>query len=271
MHPMSSIIAIIIRMINVRIIIVHLVNVVEVDINQVIDIIMQIRLADPIGRSNWRDRPQARSANCDDYRVSGNASNDNEIRRNFVFVSSSNDQDISSTIEILQMKVKHDYPDIFGEEFQCSRLQNFPSHLTERPKSLKSASYIAALFAGNKSKETRFLIDSGADNHIVNERRYLSDCQPVENLNIQCAHENQSMQAIEKGNMNIEVMNRRNELSRIRLRDVLLVPGLHENLLSEDQMTAQGLDVYFTHDFADVMEPKSGGIVFSAKRIGLGE
>ncbi len=69
------------------------------------------------------------------------------------------------------------------------------------------------------------------------------------------------MKATEKGEMNVAVVNRFNNVTKMALRNVLFVPRLRKNLMSEDRITAQGFQVLFTHYYADVIEQSSGDIL----------
>ncbi len=124
------------------------------------------------------------------------------------------------------------------------------------------------MHTGSKATDNQFLLDSGAYNHLVTSSEYLANEQPVVNVNIQCAHEQQKMQATGRGDMSIAVVNRFSNVSEIRLRNVFVVPGLHENLLSEDRITEQGYNILFTRNYADIIEPESQAVIFSGKRVG---
>lgn len=55
-------------------------------------------------------------------------------------------------------------------------------------------------------KDNRFLFDSRADEHLVKEQKYITERQPVTNYDIQRAWEDQNMEAVVQGHMNIAVM-----------------------------------------------------------------
>lgn len=183
------------------------------------------------------------NTNSNEYQDSREVGDD-EVYRNFAFTARTETDQISlSRNEIMKKK-------------------------TSYTKSLEYSAYVAALHTIKESKEDRFLFDSGADEYLVGGQKYLTDCRPVENYNIQCARKGQNMEAVVKGDMTVEVMNRYEEQKKMKLVDVLYVSGLHENLLSEHKLTEQGLHFLFTHNYVDVIVPETGDILFSGKREG---
>lgn len=116
--------------------------------------------------------------------------------------------------------------------------------------------------------ENYFLLDSGAYRHMISKRTYLTNLHELEvPEKLTCASKNAPLMGTHTGDLLIDVYNRSGEQKTLFLRDVLLVPDLEVDLLSEDQITrTERYEIRFTHDYADVYDIQQRDITFSAIR-----
>lgn len=114
----------------------------------------------------------------------------------------------------------------------------------------------------------RFMLDSGAFAHMCAELSYMNEVHPLpEPVEITTA--STKAVATNAGEMLIEVENRFHETSIVLLRDVLYVPNLPVNLLSENKITQTNqFTIQFTHEYADVVNTNTQKVFFSAFRKG---
>ena len=146
---------------------------------------------------NWRERPHAKTVNCEDRESNSRESSTSaEVYHNFSFVAESkiNISEISSdSIKILNDVTSDDFSDLVFEsekssnpiistETNCSLVISENSNSFEAGVTESSCINLAAAAKVNESKDHRFLIDSGADNHLINDNRFLTEIKPVENL-----------------------------------------------------------------------------------------
>lgn len=114
-----------------------------------------------------------------------------------------------------------------------------------------------------------FVLYSGATDHLVNSTFGLHNIRELtNNSNVQGAEKSSIMKPKLVGDLHIVARNRENVFNEIKLRNVMYVPTLSCNLLSEDCITKSGAEIRFTSNFAEVYEPDSNRYsVFVAERI----
>lgn len=112
-----------------------------------------------------------------------------------------------------------------------------------------------------------FLLDTGAFKHMSSKINMMNRVSKLpEPQQLQCASRNAPLEATHAGEMLLEVRNRFGETSLIFLEEVLFVPLLDVDLLSENKITESGrYEIRITQNFADIIEVQSGEITFSAK------
>jgi hypothetical protein len=102
-----------------------------------------------------------------------------------------------------------------------------------------------------------FIMDSGCTNSMVNLRSHLYDMEPCA---IEVSYGNGTTQtAVEKGTIDID---------GVQLYNVLLVPGLRRNLLSESQLTSYGFTIYTDNEKKQVFD-RNNVLKFTAKHEGM--
>lgn len=115
-----------------------------------------------------------------------------------------------------------------------------------------------------------FLLDTGAFKHMSSKLKLLNKVHKLPTpQRLNCASRNAPLEATHVGEMLLEVRNRFGELTTIFLEEVLYVPLLDVDLLSENKITESGkFEIRITQNFADIVEMKTGEITFSATREG---
>lgn len=132
-----------------------------------------------------------------------------------------------------------------------------------------------SLTVGNRQPTTPtshpvFLLDTGAFQHMTSNLTYLTAVHEFESpKKLHSASRGAILEATHAGEMLIEVSNKHGEKREILLRDVLFVPNLDEDLLSENAITRSGrFQITSTKDHADIFDMVENEITFSAERQG---
>lgn len=117
----------------------------------------------------------------------------------------------------------------------------------------------------NGTSQIKFILDSGATDHMVNNESYFHELKNIEKVNIGVAKRNMSLCANQRGDILVKTLFNGDCETRA-LRNVLLVKDLESNLLSIRNLTKHGYRVIFENDFAKVM--RDGEIIFVAQDSG---
>lgn len=103
-------------------------------------------------------------------------------------------------------------------------------------------------------------LDSGASEHMVSKSDYVQNIEKITPIKIQVAKSGVSLTANEKG----KIILYNSEGKSITFTDVLIVPGLHVNLLSVQKLESKGLTIVFKNGAATIF--KSDNVVATALR-----
>lgn len=122
-------------------------------------------------------------------------------------------------------------------------------------------------------KKHVFLLDSGAYKHMTRTWEYLTEVKKLAKPEkLSCASRSAPLEATHTGEMLIRVKNRFGEENTLLLKEVLYVPQLDVDLLSENIITHNGqFLITFTRDYADIVNTETNEITLSAKRCGDGK
>lgn len=125
-------------------------------------------------------------------------------------------------------------------------------------KNFASSSENATVHAANITKENsvltqiKFVLDSGATQHMVNDKRYFDHLENINELEISVAKKNEMISARQQGEITVETHYK--GISSIKtMKNVLYVPDLKCNLLSIRSLTKNGYRIVFEGDIAYVM------------------
>ena len=97
--------------------------------------------------------------------------------------------------------------------------------------------------------EIKFILDSGATQHMVNDKQYFDKLEKIDGLNISVAKKNQSITAKQRGNIIVKTFHE-GDTSPKTMENVLLVNDLKCNLMSIRSLTKKGYTIVFDGDFA---------------------
>ena len=111
----------------------------------------------------------------------------------------------------------------------------------------------------------KWIIDSGATQHMTPNRQAFLTYQPISNRKVFLG-DNGMVEAIGMGCIVVEVMVK-GVLRKIRIQDALHVPKLHANLLSVSKLVAQGLRVQFNNQGC-ILVARSGEMIVTAPKVG---
>lgn len=101
-------------------------------------------------------------------------------------------------------------------------------------------------FDKNDTRNIRWLLDSGATEHMTNSEDYFYELETLrEPISIAVAKKNQSVIATKRGNIRILYNN-----TTINIKGVLFVPNLKFNLLSVGKLQEKGFTIIFKEDKA---------------------
>lgn len=120
------------------------------------------------------------------------------------------------------------------------------------------------------SKKPVFLLDTGAFQHMTSNKSYLNAVTKLETpKRLNSAIRDATLEATHTGEMLITVSNKFGETREVLLQEVLFVPELDEDLLSENAITRSGqFQIRFSRDYADIVDTYTDEITFSAERQG---
>lgn len=115
-----------------------------------------------------------------------------------------------------------------------------------------------------------FMVDSGAYRHMTSRKELLNKVRQLAvPQQLDCASKGAPLAATHVGEMLVELENRYGETNIMLLMDVLYVPDLEQDLLSENVITKSGqYEITFTKNFADIIDVETDEIAFSAFRKG---
>ncbi|GAB1862403.1 hypothetical protein CAJAP_03482 [Camponotus japonicus] len=106
--------------------------------------------------------------------------------------------------------------------------------------------------SGNCSGRTWY-IDSGATSHMSNDKNFFETLNTCTNENITLANgDSAEVQGIGDGYLTCE--DEKGKQNAIKVKEVLYVPTLEENLLSVRKLTQKGLQVNFTEEMCNIMK-----------------
>jgi transposase InsO family protein len=111
----------------------------------------------------------------------------------------------------------------------------------------------------------KWIIDSGATQHMTPHRQAFLTYQPISNRKVFLG-DNGMVEAIGMGCIIVEVMVNA-VMRKIRIQDALHVPKLHANLLSVSKLVAQGLKVEFNNQGC-VLATRSGEMIVTVPKLG---
>lgn len=120
-----------------------------------------------------------------------------------------------------------------------------------------------AAVASNNAKRIKFVLDSGATEHMANDESFFSKLIEIDNVNISVAKKNASICANKRGNINVKTMN--GDCDTKQIKDVLFVKDLKFNLMSIRSLTKRGFRIVFQDDVAEVT--KDGRKIFAARAL----
>lgn len=118
----------------------------------------------------------------------------------------------------------------------------------------KSTVHSAQAAQRQRSSDTskiKFVLDSGATQHMVNEKRYFNNMHAIDKVDISVAKRNQSISANQQGDIAVKTLYEGDTSTKI-MEDVLLVNDLKCNLMSIRCLTRKGYVVKFNGDTAYV-------------------
>lgn len=166
-----------------------------------------------------------------------------------------------------------------GKCFKCNKFGHKSSECRvvkdEKPnkyeaKSVKktSGSNAVCFMVGSNSREQkdgkmRFILDSGASDHLVKDKWCFANTEKLENpILIDVAKDDQTLQTTIKG----EIHGTSNEGIYLHIQDILYVPRLRDNLLSVKKLVQKGMEVKFKKEGAIIS--RDGNIVASTNHRG---
>lgn len=100
--------------------------------------------------------------------------------------------------------------------------------------------------------EIRFVLDSGATEHMVNEKSYFNKLVDIDHVHINVAKKNQKLVATQQGEIKVSSFYKGESKSRT-IKEVLHVRDLKCNLMSIRALTKGGFKVVFEGDFANII------------------
>jgi hypothetical protein len=144
-----------------------------------------------------------------------------------------------------------DCPKLAQKQLENSKMFENPSQSeselddydqADKDKMLKKINVFCSVFSTGDADPDEFYLDSGATTHMVNDKKWVKNFVPVKD-SITVAN-NSKMKVSGKGNVQLFVKNGSSK-SEIKVRNVLVVPGLATNLLSVSAMTDKGHSIKF--------------------------
>jgi len=95
----------------------------------------------------------------------------------------------------------------------------------------------------------KFVLDSGATQHMVNDERYFDELKDIDKINISVAKKNESLTAKQQGDIMINTLYEGDSSTKI-MKNVLYVKDLKCNLMSIRSLTKKGYRIIFKGDYA---------------------
>lgn len=102
-----------------------------------------------------------------------------------------------------------------------------------------------------ESTHIKFVLDSGATEHMVNKESYFNKLNPTDEIKITVAKKDASLCAKQRGDIHVRTFHN-GDCSTKAIRNALFVKDLHSNLLSIRSLTKLGYRIVFEGDTADV-------------------
>lgn len=101
----------------------------------------------------------------------------------------------------------------------------------------------------DNAMQIKFVLDSGATEHMMNNKQYFEELTDMDEIEISVAKRNQKLVSKQHGNIMIKTFHNGDSKTR-KMKNVLFVPGLKCNLLSIRNLTKRGFKVTFDEDLA---------------------
>lgn len=118
----------------------------------------------------------------------------------------------------------------------------------ESPETSGADDVIALTCSHNKTNALeKFVIDSGAFNHMMNNKQYFTEFEPINPSGIMIAN-GAKLTTEGKGTVSFKVKNINRKTSDVILSEALYVPELETNLISVKKITEKGLSVLFNEN-----------------------
>lgn len=113
-----------------------------------------------------------------------------------------------------------------------------------------------------KAQTATFVLDSGATDHMANDKDYFDDLSSIDGKNISVAKKNEKISVNQQGDILVKTF-QSGDSSIKTMKDVLYSKDLKCNLMSIRRLTRNGYKVVFENDDATVM--KNDAIIFIAR------
>lgn len=101
----------------------------------------------------------------------------------------------------------------------------------------------------NNPSQIKFVLDSGATQHMVNDNRYFNRLEDIDEVQISVAKKNQKISARQRGEILVKTFHD-GDSSVKTIQDVLLVKDFKCNLMSIRSLTKKGYRIAFEGDYA---------------------
>lgn len=117
----------------------------------------------------------------------------------------------------------------------------------------------------DKNKQIKFILDSGATEHMVNNKRLFASLENIDMINISVAKKQEVLKANHREDIAIKTFYK-NDCSTKVLKNVLFVQNLNCNLMSIRSLTKKGFKIVFEGDRAHIT--LNGKTIFVAELSG---
>lgn len=131
------------------------------------------------------------------------------------------------------------------ESSMCAFVSGDTMSMVEKPTAFSTHSNQHS----GDTTEIKFVLDSGATQHMVNDKRYFDKLEKIDELSISVAKKNQSISAKQRGEIAIKTFHD-GDSSTKTMENVLLVNDLKCNLMSIRSLTKKGYRIVFEGDYA---------------------
>lgn len=126
------------------------------------------------------------------------------------------------------------------------------AHRAENCEEEAMSAFLIERVSETKSKDKiKFILDSGASQHMVNDKCYFQKLENIHEINISVAKKNEKVSANQQGDITIKTLYKGDTSSK-KIENVLFVPTLTCNLLSVRNLTIKGYRIEFNGDYAYV-------------------